>query len=112
MGWTANFHPFYLYAASIWLSLVLIRSAVWRYRPAARCERCGASGKVHNQIRGSWKREMIRFALFVPLGFFVHILMGLYLNYFLTRWFVIRECAQCGSEALDFENLSGHQQRV
>jgi hypothetical protein len=101
-----NFHPFYFYAALIWLVLVVIRTLTWQYRPVAKCERCGAVGRVHNLIRGSWKREMIRFVLFVPIGFFLHILMGLYLSYFLTRWFVIRECAVCQSEALDFENLS------
>ena len=101
-AWASSFHPFYFYAAAIWLVLVALRSVWWRYRPTAKCNRCGAAGKVRNRLRGTWLRELIWFGLFVPPGFFFFLFMDVYLSYFLMRWFVIRECSVCESESLDY----------
>lgn len=96
-----GFHPFYAYAFTIWLVLLGVRAWFWRRRKYVHCERCEHEGFAKNTVRGSWKAELVRFLLFVPPGFFMHILMGLYLSYFLIRWFPIRECAVCGSEKLE-----------
>jgi Kef-type K+ transport system membrane component KefB len=96
-----GFHPFYLYAFVVWLALLALRSLHWRRRRYVRCETCGHAGYAHNEVPGSWRHEIIRFVLFVPPGFFFYLLMGLYLSYFITRWFVIRSCARCGSERLE-----------
>lgn len=97
---THGFHPFYLYAAGIWLVLLGVRAWHWRRRRYVRCEVCGHEGYARNEVQGSWKAELIRFFLFVPPGFFLHILMGIYLTYFVYRWFLIRRCARCDSECL------------
>lgn len=91
-----------MWAFGIWLVLLGLRSLLWRWRRKAACGLCGHVGRTRNEVRGSWKRELIRFAIFVPPGFFFHLLMGIYLTYFITRWFVVRHCEACGSECLDY----------
>lgn len=104
MSWTREIHPFYFYAAGAWLVLLALRSLWWRYRPTATCDTCGARGKVHNALRGSWVRELVWFALFVPPGIVFPVLLDGYFGYFLVRWFVIRQCAACGSERLIYQD--------
>jgi hypothetical protein len=101
-AWTQEFHPFYFWSFGIWLVLLVLRSLWWRYRPTARCETCAHVGKVHNKLRGSWLKELVWFVLFVPPGFLFIILLDVYFGYFLVRWFVVRECASCGSERLAY----------
>lgn len=105
--WMPQLHPFYYYAFAGWIVLLALRSAWWRYRPVAQCETCEAVGPVYNRLRGTWLKELIWFVLFVPAGFFFFILLDVYLGYFIVRWFVVRECAQCGSERLVYGKQIG-----
>lgn len=102
-AWLSKFHPFYVWSFGIWLVLLVLRSLWWRYRPMALCESCDSYGKVVNRLRGSWLKELVWFALFVPPGIFFIVLLDIYFGYFLVRWFVIRECANCGSERLVYD---------
>ena len=92
--------PYFVYALLIWLVLVGIRTLVWRRRPMSTCDLCGHVGRPQNTPRGSWRTELILFFILVPIGVFAHVLMGVFLTYSITRWFVIRRCETCGSERL------------
>lgn len=93
-------NPIFFYVLAGWLVLVGIRTLVWRWRPMSTCDLCGHVGRPKNTPRGSWRTELILFFILVPIGVFAHVLMGVFLTYSITRWFVIRRCETCGSERL------------
>ena len=49
---TAGIHPFYIYAAAIWLLLLAARSWHWRSPKYAHCETCGHAGAARNVVPG------------------------------------------------------------